>query len=250
MWFAVGILGLAALACLVWALVRSGPKIRERRRKSALGGRQEQTYGSATVRMGARLSPSRADRMLKEATSLKKEGDIDEAIRTLRKAYQSIASGRTIHSVSSFLRLPAYLQEAGRPDEAWQEFNSLLTRGYPNQPKNAAGRWMDHSTVYNKMRLFLQREKKPLEAVTFGVFSLVCEEVGLVLDRRSSERADRDYVEDYIARLMRKAKREADAPAIARLVWQALRKPRVIDLRELGRDLDQHLPPRPTSRAP
>src|SRR5258708_2090283 len=97
--------------------------------------------------------------LLKQATRERDEGNLDAAVETLRRAYGEIAQSYVAYSVDTFLRLPLYLQKAGRNDEAWREFNLLLTRGFPNQIQNLELLPMEHSQIFDKMRLFLQREK-------------------------------------------------------------------------------------------
>jgi hypothetical protein len=71
--------------------------------------------------------------------------------------------------VDRWLRLPLFLQQAGRMAEAEEEFNKLLglfKRGY------------ELSHICDKMRLTYQREKRFDEAVVFGVMSLAYEMIG------------------------------------------------------------------------
>ena len=114
-----------------------------------------------------------ASDLLKMATEKRNAGDINAAIELLRKAYVEIGNDSIVYSVSTFLRLPLYLQQAGHTDEAWREFNLLLTRGFPKQVTNPALLPMEHCQIYDKMRLFLQREKKFDLAVRFGVLSYI-----------------------------------------------------------------------------
>ena len=64
-----------------------------------------------------------------------------------------------------------YLQEAGRRDEAWGEFNAMLAGHYPLDMRDPAFAPLWQSQIYDKMRLFLQREKKNDKAVSFGILS-------------------------------------------------------------------------------
>lgn len=111
-----------------------------------------------------------ADAALKRATELKNE-NINQAIEQLRGFQIHAASGQVIYPVECFLRLPLYLQTAGRRDEAWEEFYQLLKNGCPNEPADLDIRLISKSTIYDKMRLFLQRDKNHLLAVHFGVLS-------------------------------------------------------------------------------
>ncbi len=117
----------------------------------------------------------KASAFLKEATALKKEGKITQAIEKLRQAYVQISKTDTDYGIEVFLRLPLYLQEAGRKDEAWREFNLLLTSGYQNMFKATWSWHLMESKIYDKMRLVLQRDGKQLMAISFGVISYIKE---------------------------------------------------------------------------
>jgi hypothetical protein len=110
-------------------------------------------------------------KLLKEATEKKDSGNIDEAIDLLHKAYKEISKSNIIYPVDTFLRLPLYLQQANKPDEAWKEFDNLLKNGYHNQMSITFLIKSDESKIYDKMRLFLQREKRMDEAVAYGLLS-------------------------------------------------------------------------------
>jgi len=102
--------------------------------------------------------------LLKEATAKKKTGDLKSAIKLLREAYEISRKEKIELGIKEYLRLPMYLQEAGENDQAWKELNNLLTRQHS----------LEHSAIYDAMRLFLQRENKNEKAVAFGVCSLMC----------------------------------------------------------------------------
>lgn len=127
--------------------------------------------------------PSKADNLLKEATAAKQNGDINKAIELLKEAYKEIKKSGVIYSVNTYLRLPLYLQEAGRKDEAWKEFNELILSSFSNSEVAP----MDHSIIYDKMRLFLQREGKHKKAVRFGLFSYFSWAIGLYRQERKEE---------------------------------------------------------------
>jgi hypothetical protein len=154
------------------------------------------------------LSSHDPEKLLKEATSLKKSGDIEGAILKLQSAYRAIAKTNITWSVNTFIRLPQYLQIAGRSDDAWREFNNLLL-GYPNQLNSLEVLPMDHSIIYDKMRLFLQREKRYKEAILFGVFSYLCWIKGLYLQKRKREARDflkQKSIASMLNGLLKKAK--------------------------------------------
>lgn len=150
------------------------------------------------------------DRLLKKATEFKRKGEIGEAISLLRQAYKEIERGEIIYPVQTFLRLPMYLQEAGKSDEAWGELNRLILEGYPNQLKDPGVIPMDHSIIYDKMRLFLEKEGRNDLAVRFGMLSYIYWALGL---HRQSRRAElekhlsRDVLRELVEKLLKKAKK-------------------------------------------
>ena len=111
----------------------------------------------------------KADAALRRATELKQAGRINEAIEELGNFHLHAEAGNASYPVESFLRLPMYLQAAGRREEAWEQFYKLLKEGYPKQLTDAGVRLAEKSAIYDKMRLFLQRDKNPLLAAHFGV---------------------------------------------------------------------------------
>ncbi len=134
------------------------------------------------------------DVLLKEATYYKKQGNINKAILILRKAYKILEKTPVQYSVKTYLRLPLYLQQAGRSDEAWLEFNNLITKGYPNQSRNVSSVLLNNTVIYDKMRLFLEREGKPLKAIDLGIQSYMAKVKGLrLLMRREKHIYEGDY---------------------------------------------------------
>ncbi len=129
----------------------------------------------------------------------------------LREAYQEISTSLIIYPVNTFLRLPLYLQEAHRNDEAWREFNILLTQGYPHQISDPKLIPMDHSIIYDKMRLFLQRENQNDLAIRFGIFSYLSWAIGLYRQERTDELKiyiSESHFKNVIKKLLKKAKKE------------------------------------------
>ena len=123
--------------------------------------------------------------LMKQATALKKEGRFDEAVQKIREAYSEAEEQDLTITVNDFLRLPPYLQKAGRNDEAWDWFNRLIQK-YAND-------FMSLSVIYDKMRLFRKREKAHKDAVKYAVLSDVCRCLGLhhqVNDLGWSDRKD------------------------------------------------------------
>ena len=171
--------------------------------------------------------------LLKKATSKKKDGELDEAVSFLRKAYKEIAKGNTNHSINTFLRLPNYLQKAGKPDEAWNEYNKLLNNGYPNQLNNFSVITMEHSKIYDKMRLFLQRENKNEKAIIFGILSDLAWVRGLNLQKRNSELntfSKTQNIKDRLESLLKKANLENEIDEFVKVVSAELNDPNNLDL--------------------
>jgi len=182
--------------------------------------------------------------MLKAATALKKAGDLDAAIAKLRAAYKAMGKTNLTYSVQPFLRLPQYLHEAGRNDEAWREYNNLLL-GFPNQLPNKEVVPMMHGLIYDKMRLFLQREKKPDKAVLFSMFSYLCRAKGLCLQRRKEdlkEHLRRERIEGAIAAAVKKAKMSASLSAFADILEREVAHLPDIDLRRVEKEFQTIAP--------
>jgi len=190
------------------------------------------------ILLGKKMEPSDSDLLLKQATAFKRAADIDSAIETLREAYMSISRGQIVYGVDPFLRLPLYLQEAGRNDEAWMEFNKLILEGYPNQLRNAGVRAMEHSRIYDKMRLFLHREGRNEESVVYGVLSLLAYARGLVLQKRSDEFASlatSESVEEALKPLLKKSGMSSQLAQFVKLVCREIEIPSKIDLKGAGK---------------
>lgn len=171
--------------------------------------------------------------LLKQATKQKREGDINASIQTLHLAYGQIARGETIYTIDTFLRLPLYLQAAGRNDEAWSEFNRLLVEGYPNQLLDQGVQLMEYSKIYDKMRLFLQREGKSAKAIVFGILSMLAWARGLRLQKRREEFAQyvsRDSIKKTLEPFLKKAKMAEHLEQFLELMRNVVSKPSQIDL--------------------
>jgi hypothetical protein len=91
--------------------------------------------------------------LLKEATALKRAKRYDEAVAMLRRAYQAPTEYPMM--IEERLRLPMYLQLAGRNDEGWDELNRLNV-GYVDQ--------FSQPIIANQMRVFLQKENNETAA--------------------------------------------------------------------------------------
>lgn len=85
--------------------------------------------------------------LLKEATALKKEKKYIQACEKLREAYSSNDSENLM--IEDRLRLPMYLQLAGKNDEGWDELNRLLKKYIdPYSPP----------IISHQMKVFLKKE--------------------------------------------------------------------------------------------
>lgn len=92
-------------------------------------------------------------KLLKEATRLKTEKKYIEACDKLRETYS--AGGADNAMIEERLRLPMYLQLAGKNDEGWAELNRLSAR-YADQ--------YSLSKIEHQMKVFLRKENN--EAAT------------------------------------------------------------------------------------
>jgi len=168
-------------------------------------------------------------------------GDMANAIEYVRTAYELIADDFVAYPVDTFLKLPMYLQKAGRNDEAWSYFNNLIINGYPNQVGGGVT-YMDHSKIYDKMRLFLQREKKADRAVRFGVWSYICWGRGLFAQKRWSELRgffDEDSIRAALEPLLKKAKRLDVMDLLVISIVESTKEVSEIDLRIIGDNVDE-----------
>lgn len=122
-----------------------------------------QVQGTVRVVVNSEINPAR--QMLKEATALKKEKKYDEACEKLVEAFS--LDGSQDLMVKERMRLPMYLQLAKRNDEGWRIPNELNIK-YTDV--------FSQAEIANQMRIFLQKEKKYLQAILFSVWS-ICKEV-------------------------------------------------------------------------
>jgi hypothetical protein len=160
--------------------------------------------------------PESTSVLLKKATALKEDGNLNDAISALRNAYLTIQICDIDYGIGVFLRLPMYLQEAKRNNEAWHEFNNLLTNGYPNMQKNDAAWKFMESQVYDKMRLFLQRENNAVGAVKFGILSYISLQHGHLLGGQEDpilvqyfqQGTTRETIKRMLVPILKKAKQQ------------------------------------------
>ena len=243
-----------------------GRKARSRAHKR--GRAPTQHCPAISFELVADTTPSRSSILLKQATAKKKGGDLDAAILLLREAYAEIAQTGAIEKPATFLRLPMYLQEAGRPDEAWGEFNAMLAGHYPLDMRDPAFAPLWQSQIYDKMRLFLQREKKNDKAVFFGVLSYLAygkwlayqaatEEFPELRDARKDEfreQTSTERIEQAMASLLKKARLGEVTADLTRVMRRHLERGKSLSLSQANKDVravlsqcnsDGSAPPKP-----
>ncbi len=176
------------------------------------------------------------DILLKEATELKRNGNVPEAIVKLKQAYKLMDSSSIQYSIDPYLRLPMYLQEINNNDEAWKEFNLLIQKLPHIYGTSKEILVMGYSQIYDKMRLFLQREDKNIEAIKFGILSYLYWGIGLKLQKRKDEYINytqTDIYKDVLIKLLKKAKKEYLLDKSITLVKTQIDKMPKIDIKEI-----------------
>lgn len=165
-------------------------------------------------------SEERSRELLRDATQKKDEKNLDGAIASLREAYKLMAQSTISYPIETFLRLPLYLQQAGRYAESIQEFERLLSNtpaqiarafSHVSEEKRIGFVAVERATIFDKMRLAAQREKQFVIAAYYQVLSDANRCISLKL-HEGTEEVDR-YNEreswiDGIDSLLKKAKKE------------------------------------------
>lgn len=181
--------------------------------------------------------------LLREATANKAAGNINGAIELLRQFWLAEPFGSSGYGVEAYLKLPMYLQHAGRRDDAWRALSLLMTDYVLSTAKlNDQVLPMVRSEIYDKMRLFWQREGEPSIAVKYGILSHMHWLLGLHHQRRRVELRDcasRDVIENVVKPLLKKAKRLHKQSRLCDLVESEVRKLPSIDVRALEAVIDQ-----------
>ncbi len=183
--------------------------------------------------------------LLKRATELKKAGDINKAIETLRTAYSSIEQEtEVLYGVDKFLRLPLYLHAAGRKDESLKEFQVLLTKGHPRQMNNRGVRSMERSIVYDKIRLVFQRDKEYIQALKYAILAKLGWIQGLNIQNRRSElefSVTADSVEKAVGSLIKKSSLLSQQNEIIEFVCDLAKRPDLLDFNSLPSNIKTFL---------
>jgi len=180
-------------------------------------------------------------KLLQQAAAEKKSGDIEGAIATLHDAYKEISRTSVNYTINPFLKLPLYLQQANQLDDAWREFNRLLIEGYPNQRRTPDLIAKDHAIIYDKMRLFLQREQRYQEAVKYGIFSHLLWGIGLHNQGRKQElrsHLSKQAIKVMLQEVLKKIKNEDLSIELYKLIEQHLKTFPNINFPLLGRNIN------------
>lgn len=181
------------------------------------------------------------DFLLREATAQRDAKNLEYAILFLKRACDSIRKTNIEYSVTTFLRLPLYLQQAKRFDEAWSEFDKLLNLGYPNQSRDKVVIAYDKGKIYDKMRLCLQREGKFDLAVKYGIFSELYRIIGDIKQKRYTKKdaIDREGIESTVFFTLKKTKNIHLLEGITDIVERHCKKLPNIDFNLLGEEVDK-----------
>jgi len=197
--------------------------------------------------------PRACDVLLREATEHKKIGNWPAAIQCLRRAYADIGTGSIIYPIETYLRLPMYLFESGQKEEAWQEFHSLLRLTLSH--KETALRYFDLAAVLDKMRLCMQRNKQPAQAIKFGVTSYLCHSLARYhqskqyasdpyISKRFQEYTTDEAIKSAVRTLVHKAKMDDRADCIEGFIRAELATfPADLDIGQLATRVERLLAP-------
>ncbi len=196
-----------------------------------------------------------ARNLLKEATVLKKEKKYIRACEKLREAYS--ANGSENLMIEERLRLPMYLQLAGKNDEGWDELNRLLKKYTdPYSPPIISHQMKvflkkeNNESALNPVRVILQvdsnlQKEKVTESKTVKYWELQNAplrdwmtddfsgfEFEATLQLRTPLRVLLHHGEHY-------TKNDGRQPKIAHKPWEGLWVPKTKTFRELGIDMDE-----------
>jgi len=114
-----------------------------------------------TRRMPSRYLSKDSTELLRAASKARRDGDVEGAIKLLKWACEvmDIERGGGMSPLlrfgpEPFLRLPMYLQEAGRPEEAWSACGRTKRRCARELPAHQAPLFV--SAIESKQCLYLQ----------------------------------------------------------------------------------------------
>lgn len=169
----------------------------------------------------------KAEDLLKKATSEKRKGNIEKAIEILRNALIKAKKDYGFpFGIKECLRLPLYLQAAGKTNEAWKEFHNLLIESIKNKS------FSDCSQIHDKMRLFLEREKKYNEAIRHGILSFLYDAINTydltkLYNWKTGKypiQISEDDISKYLIKLLKKIKREDLKENFLNLILEQIKK--------------------------
>jgi hypothetical protein len=138
----------------------------------------------------------RAAQLLRDATAKHSDKDFNGAVICLSQAYKLMRDSSIIHPIEAYLRLPLYLQKAGRFEESKQKFDVLLAevdsrvaREFDHQDsqtrKGLAA--MEKRGIYKAMSTAYYRERKSNQGILFALLSHASWCVGLKYQKRDQE---------------------------------------------------------------
>lgn len=188
---------------------------------------------------GSKVANKPSGELMKEATQLKKSGDWEGAIKALRQAYTNARSEGVSYGADAYLRLPKYLYEAGRPDEAWTEYNRAITNGLDGQTPSNEMAEVNHSQIYGSMAGQLKKEKKFYDSAIYQAASALSWEKGMLAQKRNSE-LDFDSLQKTLKQSLKKHDANEVHEQFMALVKEAVSNPKnheVADLITQLRDL-------------
>jgi hypothetical protein len=194
-------------------------------------------FGSGpTVSASIQDSVQPFEKQLKSATKKKNDGDLNGAIDDLKAVYDYITTHPTWFSPQTACRLPLYLAEAKRSDEAWTYFNQIL---------NECDRYT-YSYTLDKMRLFLQRDGKPLEAVKYGVMSYIADMSNMTKNLAEKEIPADSFdpapmSREQIEKLLKKAKRPDLFERIDNVARKHFARAPKLDMASMAKELNDVL---------
>lgn len=135
------------------------------------------------------MEPNEKDKEISElsgqATQYYGDKEWDKAIECLEKVLVLLRESAMIYPIATWLRLPVFLQQAGRFDEAMQEFDHLLGKSremnavsFSHRPKfvQEGITYSDHAAIYDRMRQCCKKQKRLDEAKVYEELSNQCSE--------------------------------------------------------------------------
>ena len=173
---------------------------------------------------------TKANKLAKEATELKKEKRYKEALNKFIEA--SKADGNEEFSVQMNLRLPMYYQLLDRRDEAWGALQDLSHKY--NKPS-------DQSRIYDKMRLHLQKEKSHMGAIPHGIFAFIMTTQGhqelvysnlQTLDEYNQRGADPKVVKESLKMDIDRMKNNYSNKVVSDMLEPLLKKAKMEDIKK------------------